>query len=217
MAETTSATQGASSDALPDDGPWSMGWQSLTKAAGNVISDVAQPVKETIDQLTHIKMPWEMAGPELASVTSNKPPAPQPIDPAQQAAPVAPMSLGGLFAKLVNTESGGKHLDDSGNLLTSSAGAKGITQVMPKTGGDPGYGVTPIQNNSPDEYLRFGKDYLNAMMKNFHGNSEQAVAAYNAGPARIQKAVDRAQRTGGDWKLYIPSETRQYIKKILGT
>lgn len=202
---------------LPDNGPWSMAWDKLSKAAGNVVSDVVQPVKESIDQIVNGKMPWEMGGSELASVTANKPPPVPDVAPQQQAAPSAPTTSSGLFAKLVNTESGFKHLDDNGKLLTSAAGAQGITQVMPKTAGDPGYGVTPIQNNSVDEYLRFGKDYLNAMLKNFHGNTEQALAAYNAGPGTIQKAVDKAQRTGGDWKLYIPAESRKYIKKILGT
>jgi hypothetical protein len=211
MAEATQQTQ-----ELPDDGPWSMGWQGLTKAAGNVLSDVVQPVKEGIDSLMHQKMPWEMNGPDLASVTANKPPAIPDLAPQQAAAPSAPTTSAGLFARLINTESGGKHLDDSGNLLTSSKGAQGITQVMPKTGGDPGYGVTPIQNNSVDEYVRFGKDYLNAMVKNFHGNQEQAVAAYNAGPGKIERAVAKATQTGGDWKLYIPDETRKYITKILG-
>jgi hypothetical protein len=212
MAETTTE----SSQELPDNGPWSLGWQAITKAAGNVINEVVQPVKESIDQLVNGKMPCELGSSELASVTANKPPPDLPPSQAPAAAPSAPMTTAGLFSKLVNTESGFKHLDENGNLLTSSKGAQGITQVLPKTGGDPGYGVTPIQNNSPDEYLRFGKDYLNAMMKNFHGNAEQAVAAYNAGPGRIQKAVDRAQRTGGDWKLYIPDETRKYVTKILG-
>lgn len=214
MAESNTNQAASQEAALPADGPWNWAWDKVAKAAGNAQDWMESKMDEAKSVLP--KMPWEMDPAELAQQTNNK--RVLPSTPEQLPAPAqpAPMPLGGLFAKLVNTESGGRHVDDNGQLITSSRGAKGITQVMPATGGDPGYGVTPLQNNSPEEYLRFGRDYLNAMLKNF-GNQEQAVAAYNAGPARIQKAIDRANKQGGDWKLYIPQETRAYVKKIMGT
>lgn len=196
---------------IPADGPWNWSWDKVAQAAGNVTDAVLQAGKQATESILP-KMPWEMDPSELAAQTNNK-----RVISATQELPVQqqPLTSGGLFAKLVNTESGGKHLDPNGNLLTSSAGAKGITQVMPKTGGDPGYGVTPLQDQSVGEYLRFGHDYLNAMMKHF-GNQEQALAAYNAGPGRVEDAIQKSISKGGDWKQYLPQETRNYVRKILG-
>lgn len=198
---------------LPDDGPWSLGWKELTASAGNVLSNVAN----TAIQDNNEKAPWELSGSDLAGLSQNKRDLSNINIPDQPTAPqVVPKSFGDIFSRLINTESGGKHVDSNGNLLASNKGAQGITQVMPKTGEDPGYGVTPIQDNSKAEYIRFGRDYLNAMIKNFGGNQEQAVAAYNAGPGVVQKAVAKANVTGGDWRAYIPAETRNYIRSVLG-
>lgn len=64
----------------------------------------------------------------------------------------------------------------------SPVGAQGLTQVMPATGQDPGFGVTPLRDNSPQENVRFGRDYLTAMLKRYPGRPDLALAAYNAGP-----------------------------------
>ena len=64
----------------------------------------------------------------------------------------------------------------------SPKGARGLTQVMPATGQDPGFGVAPLRDNSPQENVRFGRDYLTAMLKRYPGRPDLALAAYNAGP-----------------------------------
>ena len=88
---------------------------------------------------------------------------------------------------------------------------------MPRTGANPGYGVKPLQNDSPEEYERFGRDYLSAMLREYKGDYEKALAAYNAGPANVNRAISRARAEGGDWKDYLPKpeETLPYIDKIL--
>ena len=123
-----------------------------------------------------------------------------------------------IFNNLIQTESGGKQFDKSGKILTSNKGAQGITQVMPKTQKNPGYGVEPAKDNSQEELLRVGKDYLQALHDKF-GDWELAVAAYNAGPGNVTKAVAKAKELGNDWKEHLPkkSETLPYIDKILGT
>ena len=88
----------------------------------------------------------------------------------------------------------------------SPKGARGLMQIMPKTGAKPGYGVTPLRNQSPEENVRFGKDYFNAMYKKY-GSIELALAAYNAGPT----AVDNV---GGDISR-LPKETREYVSKAM--
>lgn len=119
-----------------------------------------------------------------------------------------------VFRNLIQQESRGQHTDRSGQLTTSPVGAQGITQVMPKTGKNPGYGIQPLQNDSEEEYIRFGKDYLNAMLTEFNGNYEQALAAYNAGAGNVKKAVERG---GAQWKDFLPKkqETIPYIRNIM--
>jgi len=58
------------------------------------------------------------------------------------------MTVDDIFPKLVNTESSGQHYDASGKLTTSSKGAEGITQLMPETQKDPGFGVSPAKDKS---------------------------------------------------------------------
>lgn len=153
-------------------------------------------------------LPWEIA-------------RAMPIEPpVVREEPSAPPARTGrdkfedVFSKLIGQESGGKHMVGD-KLLTSPVGAEGITQVMPKTGVDPGYGVEPIKNKSREEYVRFGKDYLRAMLKEFEGDYEKALAAYNAGAGSVKKAILKG---GADWKEYLPkkSETIPYINNILG-
>ena len=122
-----------------------------------------------------------------------------------------------VFSNLTVAESRNKHRNKDGSLVTSPVGAQGITQVMPKTQRDPGYGVRPAQNDSEGEFLRVGKEYLAAMVKEFNGDWAKAAAAYNAGPGNVHKAIKRAAKSGGDWMSYLPkpSETVPYVHKLL--
>lgn len=89
----------------------------------------------------------------------------------------------------------------------SPAGAVGIAQIMPATARDPGYGIAPVSNrNDPEESLRFGAQYMRAMLDKYGGDYGLALAAYNAGPGSVDKA-------GG-----IPAfeETQNYVNSILG-
>lgn len=128
------------------------------------------------------------------------------------------MQFNSVFNNLIQAESGGKHYGKDGGLLTSPVGARGITQVMPETGKKPGYGITPLQNETEEEYVRFGRDYLKAMIKKYDGDYRKAIASYNAGAGNVDKAVRAAKRRGGDWTEYLPkkSETLPYMAKILG-
>lgn len=106
-----------------------------------------------------------------------------------------------LLNALIKQESGGN------NNAVSRVGARGVTQVMPKTARDPGFGVTPMRDQTEQEYKRFGREYLGAMLNRYNGDLNKALAAYNAGPGRVDKA-------GG-----VPNipETKNYVKNILNT
>ncbi len=84
---------------------------------------------------------------------------------------------------------------------TSSAGAAGLTQLMPGTASSLGV-ANPL---NPAESIEGGARYLGQLMSQFGGNAEYALAAYNAGPGAVQQY-------GG-----VPpySETQSYVAKVL--
>ena len=99
-----------------------------------------------------------------------------------------------LFLRLVQQESGWNAQ------AVSSKGALGLAQLMPQTAAN--LGVDPLD---PTQNLRGGARYLRQQYDTF-GNWRLALAAYNAGPA----AVDRY----GDVPPY--AETQNYVQVILG-
>lgn len=119
-----------------------------------------------------------------------------------------------LMPKLKEQETGSKHINPvTMQLVKSSKGAEGVTQVMPATGVDPGYGVKPLQNKSEEEFTRFSTDYIKAMLKEFEGDTEKALAAYNWGPVVLKAHI---KKHGAKWKERLPSETKNYVASIMG-
>ena len=134
------------------------------------------------------------------------------------------------FDRLVNitmaTESSGQRYGKDGNLLESPKGAKGEMQVLDGTNADPGYGVKPARDNSPEELARVGRDYLQAMLKRYQGDPALAWAAYNAGPGRVDAALKNAGKPvmvdantdpnaprQMSWLSLMPKETQNYVAK----
>lgn len=83
----------------------------------------------------------------------------------------------------------------------SSAGAIGLTQLMPETARQ--LGVDP---HDPIANLTGGARYLRRQLDLFDGDIEKALAAYNAGPARVLRAGA------------VPAipETRGYVAAVIG-
>ena len=116
-----------------------------------------------------------------------------------------------LVAAVKQAESRGKrYAADGKTLTTSSKGALGEMQVMPKTIRNPGFGVVPARDKSPDEIARVGVDYLQAM-KQKYGDTEKALIAYNWGPGSTDKWI----AAGADPKK-LPAETRTYVERVKG-
>lgn len=113
---------------------------------------------------------------------------------------------------VLGLESNGQRFAKDGTVLTSPKGAKGEMQVMDRTNLDPGYGVRPAADDSLAERARVGSDYLDAMLKKY-GSEDKAMAAYNAGPGALDKALARAAKEGGDYLRFLPEETRTYVTK----
>lgn len=85
--------------------------------------------------------------------------------------------------------------------ITSSAGAVGLTQLMPATARS--LGVSDATD--PLQALDGGANYLKQQLDRFGGDPSKALAAYNAGPGAVQKY-------GG-----IPpyAETQKYVQNVL--
>lgn len=126
-----------------------------------------------------------------------------------------------LLQAVFQQESGNRHRNADGSLVTSPAGAQGAGQIMPPTGKDPGFGVKPLQDDSDQENRRFTGDYLNAMLKRYSGNQILALAAYNAGPGKVDDWLKQIgdPRTGQvsneQFAASIPfNETRNYVYSV---
>lgn len=126
-----------------------------------------------------------------------------------------PSDMERVIAITMNAESGGKRYGADGQLLTSPKGAKGEMQVMDGTNRDPGFGVRPARDDSPDERARVGREYLGAMITKYNGDLSRAWAAYNAGPGKVDEALAAAAKEGnpGAWLSKLPKETQNYVRK----
>jgi soluble lytic murein transglycosylase len=109
----------------------------------------------------------------------------------------------------------------------SGANARGLMQLLPTTAAQVARRInTPHQlawlQARPEHNMRLGSAYIGQMIDRFGGHWPLAIAAYNAGPAR----VDEWLQTFGDprgnnismleWLELIPfGETRNYVQRVL--
>jgi soluble lytic murein transglycosylase len=104
----------------------------------------------------------------------------------------------------------------------SAAGAKGLMQIMPKTGqqiaqslGEPWQAENSLYN--PDINIKYGAFYYKQLLNRFDGHFALATAAYNAGPNQVSKWLPGNRPVPADvWIETIPfKETRKYVTSVL--
>ncbi|MDX2228548.1 MAG: transglycosylase SLT domain-containing protein [Leptolyngbyaceae cyanobacterium bins.349] len=102
--------------------------------------------------------------------------------------------------------------------ITSSAGAKGLMQVMPDTGAWIAEKIKLKEFNlaDPEDNIKLGTWYLDYTHSEYDGNSMLAVASYNAGPGAVGGWV--AKKGVGDPDRFVENipydETRGYVKSV---
>lgn len=102
---------------------------------------------------------------------------------------------------------------------TSNAAAAGLWQFIPSTGRIYGLTQTSTFDGRRDviESTRAAYDFLTSLYNQF-GSWELALAAYNAGPGRVQSAINANQARGlptDYWSLKLPTETMNYVPRFM--
>jgi hypothetical protein len=122
---------------------------------------------------------------------------------------------GDAYGRMVGAEGG---TNPDGSFRTSPKGAVGPAQVMPTTGpeaaADAGLPWDAQRYATDPQYnLAIGRAYFGKLLQRYGGDQVKASAAYNAGPTRVDAAI---QQGGQNWQAYVPPETRGYISKVYG-
>lgn len=165
------------------------GTVSIRQGSGAATWEVVSPASDkTVDQN------GQPIVPAYAYSDVNQPPVPPQFAAALTQAAAAANLSPTLLSALVWQESRWNPQ------ALSPKGAMGLAQLMPGTARD--LGVNPAD---PVQNLTGGARYLRSLLDQFDGNVEKALAAYNAGPARVRSA-------GG-----VPAiaETRAYVASIV--
>ena len=135
--------------------------------------------------------------------------------------PLKPVSFNRLVDSVIAQESGGNAA------AISPKGARGLMQLMPETARDMAQALgLPFDEarlvNDADYNKRLGTAYLEKMLSRYDGHQALALAAYNAGPGKVDEwlAKQGDPRTGSistrEWIAAIPyAETRDYARSIL--
>ena len=111
----------------------------------------------------------------------------------------------------------------------SHAGARGMMQLMPGTAREEAgkIGVRYMSaslTESPSYNIRLGDAHFARLMERYDGAYPLAIAAYNAGPGRVNQwlRLNGDPRTGAvDWVTWIEQipanfETRYYVMRVIG-
>ncbi|AOS45942.1 Membrane-bound lytic murein transglycosylase D precursor [Lacunisphaera limnophila] len=98
----------------------------------------------------------------------------------------------------------------------SPAGARGLFQLMPATARELGLSTTlPDERTDPQKSAQAAAKMLRGLHARF-GDWPLALAAYNAGPGRVQRTLTQHRaKSFAEIAHVLPLETRLYVPKVL--
>ena len=101
----------------------------------------------------------------------------------------------------------------------SRAGARGLMQIMPKTGKRL-MGIKKFRADTlyhPGTSIYYGTKFLGRLLDQYDGSVVRALAAYNAGPMRVKEWMKNPRCRDDDFLVeeITVLETRNYIKKVM--
>lgn len=102
-----------------------------------------------------------------------------------------------------------RKLEGSGDAAVSPKGAVGRYQITPDTAKT--YGGDPSRLSDPAYSEALARKILADLVRRYHGNTAQVLAAYNAGPGRADRF-----RAAGDDPSVLPRETQGYLQRARG-
>ena len=103
--------------------------------------------------------------------------------------------------------------------VRSAKGAVGLLQVMPATGREVAghLGLKTWSLDNPKDNARIGGAYLKALLARYGGDESLALAAYHAGPGRVDAWISGGIHLSGPEVVAQRAfpETRQYVREVL--
>jgi soluble lytic murein transglycosylase len=102
----------------------------------------------------------------------------------------------------------------------SSAGARGLMQLMPKTAKQVARELkqSPVKLDDlyrPEVNIKLGTGYLSKVYRQLQESPVLATAAYNAGPHRVRSWLPEQSQPSDIWIETVPfKETREYLKRV---
>ena len=172
----------------------------LLEPAGSAPSETANYIEVPATSIVRSEQMPDPPAPVAAPAISTKAPTAAPLTREEMNQMLASAGAthnvdADLLAAVVHAESNGQvH-------AVSRAGAEGLMQLMPATAAD--LGVSDAF--APADNIRGGTAYLDQLLTRYHDNLALALAAYNAGPAAVDKYHG------------VPpyAETRAYVARVI--
>jgi len=189
------------------------------------VHDLSDRAETPVDHALVARLASEIGRPDL-SIAAAKKASYAGVTLLAEGYPIEPVPPGGSVERpLILAMTRQESAFDGG--AVSTAGARGLMQLMPATARLVAKALSiPFSQSRLTGDTRYnltlGRAYLTDMLGNFSGSYVLAVAAYNAGPARVHewmqdfgdprtKSVDVI-----DWIESIPvAETRNYVQRVL--
>jgi soluble lytic murein transglycosylase-like protein len=100
--------------------------------------------------------------------------------------------------------------------VVSSAGAVGLTQVLPSTGGWIVPGTTRGDLMDPETNLRVGFRYLRYLYEKYDGDERLALTAYNRGPGTVDKHLRQGRNPDNGYHEFVLTGSSRRHKGLLG-